>query len=247
MLGYVVRIWERYLRRFPRARYLPPVLPVVIHHGKNGWTAPRRSNELLRPSPDDLLEMRDIVPAMSLLVDDLGTVSNSALRARALAPFPAVALTALRDARRPGRILPSLRAWPDALRAILRTPDGARAFEQLFRYIALVAKDLALPELENEITDLVPQAEKHIMTIAKQLRNEGFRDGRDQGFRDGRDQGFKDGRADMLVNLLELKFGALRDSYRKRIARADVTTLDLWSKRILTAPALDDVFQPRNR
>ena len=37
-LGYTVRLWEAHRRRAPRSRWLPPVITVVVHHGRRGWT-----------------------------------------------------------------------------------------------------------------------------------------------------------------------------------------------------------------
>jgi predicted transposase YdaD len=246
MLGYVVRIWERYRRQFRRATHLPPVLPLVLHHSKRGWRAPSRLSELFRPSLGDLPELRGVVADMALWVDDISALSDRALRARALAPFPAIALAALRDARRPGRVLPSLHAWADALRATSRAPDGLRALEQLFRYIALVAKDLELPELQRAVAELLPNAEIEMMTIAEKLQREGFKQGikqgLDKGIKQGRREGLREGQSRILLKLLALKFGTLDDGVRVRVASANLAALERWSDRVLTASTLDQVF-----
>jgi len=63
----------------------------------------------------------------------------------------------------------------------------------------------------------------------------------------GREQGFKEGislgHAEILVRLLELKYGprAAAD-WRKRVEEADTQTLYAWSERILTANTIDEIF-----
>lgn len=240
MLVYVVRVWERHVREFPDKPYLPPVLPVLLHHSDTGWTAPTRLSELLRPGPDSLPDLRGFVAEMGLWIDDISHIDDQVLRARALAPFAAITLALLRDGRRPGRALPALDAWPDALAAVARAPDGVAALEQLFRYISLVAQDLDFAQLRNHVSRLLPPAaEDRIMTtIAEQLRNEG----RDLGIKEGRDLGIKEGKASILLKQLELKFGELGPAVRERLGAADQSTLDRWCERVLTATTLDAVF-----
>ena len=40
MLCYLVAIWKIYRARYPRAKKLPLILPLVVHHSPTGWTAP---------------------------------------------------------------------------------------------------------------------------------------------------------------------------------------------------------------
>jgi predicted transposase/invertase (TIGR01784 family) len=40
-------IWQTIWRQRPRPRHLPPIVPLVVHHGKRRWTAPRDLVELL--------------------------------------------------------------------------------------------------------------------------------------------------------------------------------------------------------
>jgi predicted transposase/invertase (TIGR01784 family) len=40
LLRYLVRIWERWLADHPRAELLPAVVPVVLYHGAEAWSAP---------------------------------------------------------------------------------------------------------------------------------------------------------------------------------------------------------------
>ena len=52
LLSYLVRIWEKRLRD---GQELCPIVPLVVYHGENGWTAARSMQELVR-GPNELAE-----------------------------------------------------------------------------------------------------------------------------------------------------------------------------------------------
>lgn len=58
----------------------------------------------------------------------------------------------------------------------------------------------------------------------------------------GVQQGIQSGRAEMLLKLLDLKFGTLPEWVEPKVASATLETLDLWAERVLTASSLDDIF-----
>jgi len=80
-------------------------------------------------------------------------------------------------------------------------------------------------------------------------RDEGLRKGRDEGLRKGRDEGQKQGlrlgKAELLKNLASHRFGELSPEDARRFDRADVDTLDRWSRLLLEAMKLEDVFEDR--
>ena len=41
LLGYQVRIWDRWRAGHPKARTLPMILPIVMYHGASPWSEPR--------------------------------------------------------------------------------------------------------------------------------------------------------------------------------------------------------------
>ena len=47
LLCYLVAIWKGYRAQHPRARKLPAILPIVVHHSPTGWTAPVAFEDLL--------------------------------------------------------------------------------------------------------------------------------------------------------------------------------------------------------
>jgi len=56
------------------------------------------------------------------------------------------------------------------------------------------------------------------------------------------EKGREEGRRDVLLHLLEVKFGDLDDRTRAQVAAADPQHLMEWIERVLTAERLADVF-----
>jgi hypothetical protein len=72
---------------------------------------------------------------------------------------------------------------------------------------------------------------------------QGIQQGEQIGYRKGEQIGYRKGEADLLLWLIEKKFGAdAIGSVRQRIEAADNDTLRLWSERILGADTLDAIF-----
>jgi hypothetical protein len=61
----------------------------------------------------------------------------------------------------------------------------------------------------------------------------------------GRKEGRKEGRREVLEEQLNTRFGPLSPSIHERISNASAAELRRWSKAVLNAPTLDDVFAVR--
>src|ERR1700677_1771199 len=75
LLCYLVAIWKGYRAQHPRAKTLPAILPIVVHHSSTGWTAPVAFEDLLDA-------LGPYVPRFRFLLDDLSTQTDADLRAR---------------------------------------------------------------------------------------------------------------------------------------------------------------------
>ena len=51
------------------------------------------------------------------------------------------------------------------------------------------------------------------------------------------------GKANVLLELINLKFGAPSKTVVKRVTHADIEQLDVWIRRILTANSLRELFE----
>jgi predicted transposase/invertase (TIGR01784 family) len=228
MYVYLGRIYQQY--RKEHGAPLPLVIPVVVCHAPEGWTAPVSLDEMFEPHPASVPGLAPFIPSFSLMIHDLAHVSDDELHQWALAAFPKLALWILRDGRNGPRLLRNLEQWAHALREVLYATHGLEAVEQLLRYIALVSGDMHFREFHAKLREQVPEAEEAAMTIAEELRQEGMEKGRQEG------------RVGVLEKLLTLKFGELSAEYAARIQSATDAQLELYIERILGARTIDAVF-----
>ena len=61
-------------------------------------------------------------------------------------------------------------------------------------------------------------------------------------FGQGRSEGRMEGQLEMLVSLLALRFGALTDAVRTRLAAVDPKQLNAVAGKVLTASSIEDVL-----
>jgi predicted transposase YdaD len=250
ILAYEVRIWQRYLKEHPGPLStippLPPIIPIVISHDPDGWTAPTSFHALFDPPLESIPELPRYVPSFELRIEDLIEIDDERLRSWQLATFAMLAIWMLRDARDPERLRRSFPEWADLLRQLLRTPNGRNEVEQVLRYIALVAGELRFQEFRETIRQQLPEAEEVAMTIAEELRAEGRAEGESKGVIKGRAEGVLEGRAEgrahALTKLMTLRFGPPSTAQAARIEAATEQQLDSFIERVLTAPTPDAVF-----
>jgi flagellar biosynthesis/type III secretory pathway protein FliH len=77
--------------------------------------------------------------------------------------------------------------------------------------------------------------------LAEQVK-EWTKEWREQGLEEGRKEGRKEGELLILTRQLAQKFGPLPEHRARRLQDADADTLLKWSERVLTAAAIEDVF-----
>jgi hypothetical protein len=93
-------------------------------------------------------------------------------------------------------------------------------------------------KLMNDIADLERNCRMPYVSSFERL-------GRAEGLKEGRREGRCDGIREVVEYQLSLRFGTLSPSIRERIAKASASELRGWSKAVLNAPTLDDVFAVR--
>ena len=82
------------------------------------------------------------------------------------------------------------------------------------------------------------ELEKVVIPYAEKLRQEGHK----LGLEDGRKLGLEDGQRQILIHLLESRFGSLPAAVRKRLERATDEETKRWAVRVLDAGSLEEVF-----
>ena len=238
LLRSEIRIWERWLRDNPGAHKLPVILPVVLHHSVDGWTGSTSFEDLLDVDKTTLADVAPYVPRFRFILEDISHETDEELRARAITALARLSLWCLRHAREPWELVDRLGAWLDLVREVRGAPHGVAALVLIMRYIFATNEPDKPEELVARLLAAVGnEGKEEIMTAADQLMERG----REQGIQLGLKQGLERGRREMLLDLLHERFGKLPDAAVARVTAADAAELQAWSKRVLTAPGLDDV------
>ena len=234
LLGYLLAIWKAYRAEHPRAKKLPAIMPVVMHHSPTGWTAKVAFEDLLDVDATLLDALGPHVPRFRFLLDDLSKQSDAALRARSkMTPGGRVAILSLKHGRSQVVVRVQILS-PDA-----NAPGARDVLGSVLRYILETsqAKPVTLRGLLAR--QVGRKAAEEIMTTADMLRREGAMEGEARGEVRGK-------RAVLLVQLRQ-RFGRLTTATVARIEKASAAELDTWVGRVLTAGSLDEVLAAKAR
>jgi hypothetical protein len=224
---YVSRIWVHWRREHPLPAALPPVVPVVVHHGAGGW---RRAVSLadlyaLDPALQDALAPH--LPALRFVLYDMGLEPVEGLERRRLTDLGKLALLCLRLARESANIVGDLARWLHLVAGVLAEPGGVRALSSILAYIlqaTSVPPEEVLALVEDRFGDRGREA--FMLTGAQQLV----------------DRGRVEGQAEMLLALLHSRFGEVAPEVIARVRAAQPPELERWAVRILSASSIGELF-----
>ena len=90
-----------------------------------------------------------------------------------------------------------------------------------------------------------PEENTIMIGIVGQAREEGVQQGLQQGIEQGRQQGLRRGQAQLLLRLIQRRFGEVAPETRQRIEQASSAELEQWAENVLDAKRLEDVFSQR--
>ncbi|MFO0982508.1 MAG: Rpn family recombination-promoting nuclease/putative transposase [Planctomycetota bacterium] len=227
VLGYKQRIWVDHRARHPAPAKLPPIIAVVLCHGRSTWSGPL---EFCQRYPDtgSVARWSPYLLNFRLVMDDLAATDDSSLERRDATPLLHLAWLVLKHGRYSAdlhqRLMTNLRLW----QLVAQLPDGIMALNMLLDYIEQVSEHVDANQLQQLAAAAHPEVERTMATVREQLR----------------EQWTQAGSRAMLDKQLRRKFGDLPPA-RDSLEHATPQQLDLWAERILTAQRLEDVFDPR--
>jgi flagellar biosynthesis/type III secretory pathway protein FliH len=88
--------------------------------------------------------------------------------------------------------------------------------------------------------------QKQLQEQFQEQLNQARKDGLDQGINQGISQGINQGERALLLRQLRTRFGNIPASMITRIEAADVTLIERWGDRVLSAQTLAEVFVEPN-
>jgi hypothetical protein len=226
LLRYALLIWQRWLGEHPGATKIPIILPVVLHHSEEGWRGAVAFEQILDADPETLAAVAGYVPAFRFVLEDISHETDEALKARAITALARLALFCLRYAREPRELVARLRGWRQLVGEVKRAPGGMAALVRIMRYIMEVNHAARPEEILALLAAAVEEAKEEIVTAADQLR----------------EQGREQDRREIVLDQLSERFGTLPDDAVARVMAAGMDQLRLWTRRVISAPTLDEVF-----
>lgn len=234
VLGYELAIWTQWRKDHPRARRLPPIVPIVVHHGRRPWRAPTSLLPLfdLRGlEPAAARALAALQPAFAFSLDDVSRCDDASLRRRDASPLAQLALASLRTLRGASvqATLTAIATWLDVVARALATPGGGERIDVLWSYV-LAVSDVTDAQLRATVRPAGPRAEESVMSTAKRLHAKGKAEGRTEGH------------AELLLRQLDARFGPLPIAVVARVHAAPAADLERWAIAVLSAPTLAAVF-----
>ncbi|HZI12099.1 MAG TPA: Rpn family recombination-promoting nuclease/putative transposase [Myxococcus sp.] len=254
MLRYVVRQVERWRQEHPDSALLPLIIPLVMYHGLEGWTAPRRVEELfdLPEGEERRSEWRALVPRFEYLLDDLTAEREEALRARSGPPLSRLAWLVLRHGRS-GELARRLPEWTALFAQVQAGPEGAEHLVVVIRYLLWVGDQTVHAAAGRVLHSVLggQRAEELMRSYGEQLIERGLQQGLEKGLEkglargreEGLRQGLIQGRAEDVLRILTARGVQVDEAARQRILSCtDLAALDRWFDRALNATTLSDVL-----
>jgi hypothetical protein len=223
LLRYQTRIWERHAAEHPDEPKLPPIVPLLLHHGPKPWPWQPSYSSVLAVDERQRAAFGGKLLEFEFVLDDLAWQSDSEILGRASDAIVRLTLLSLRNGRSHPRLFELVADAMHAMQRELRGPAIVPAISRLARY-ALEVGEVPPEVIRSAFANaLAPEIRSETMvTAADVLRAEG--------------------RRAALLDLLEVKFGRVDAAIRSRVEAATNEQVIAWTRRVVAATSLEAVF-----
>ncbi|MBB4265890.1 Rpn family recombination-promoting nuclease/putative transposase [Roseospira visakhapatnamensis] len=220
ILGYMLRIWERHVGRdTAKLACLPPILPLVLYHGRARWRVPTSVLDCL--DMDDSL--RPLVQDLRYTVRDLGRMPPESL---STVPHIRAVLMALRLGTGDDAPLERL------VEIVAALPDDSLLERQVVHYIVRVIGRLTKADWRRVAALAKPDREDTMVSLAAQ-----------EWRAEGRVEGRAEGTVESVIMILEARFGPVDPHLRAHLATLTVEHLQPLVARAATIDSPDALFE----
>jgi predicted transposase/invertase (TIGR01784 family) len=183
LLKYMLRIWDNHLAKYPKARQLPPIIPVVLHHGQNGWTAAKSFEELVSLPKDLKGDILPYLPSFSFPLVDLKNISFEDIRGNVISRLTLMALKATGEDRMEDFWQSAKDLWSD----LVKVDSPQEIARVLFRYMFYTDTSIDKQLYQDRVKIIQPkEVSQTAMTLAEQFIAEGIEKGIEKGIKQER-------------------------------------------------------------
>jgi predicted transposase YdaD len=239
LLGYMVRIWERFHQENPKATLLPVIIPLVLFHGRQRWQGPESFKGLV-DLPGE--EYTCHVPDFSFLLFDISSQGTALLKGNTIVQIAIGLLHAYGHPQMRQVITGALTNFRNSDHIF----DTRKILEIVIRYLAQTTpfdKDELLELVESSID--TPLSSEVVMTTYEQLIREGMIQGEAKGMKKGLQEGLREGlqKGASLVLLRQLakKFGPDANRLTPMVNKLSPELQELMGEKILEMNSFDEL------
>ena len=235
---YMWRLWEHLIRQDPARVTLPPIVPVLLHHGPRGWTAATAFSDIVCGSGPARDAIAHHIPKFEVRLTDLTTDLANVLASGHLSALVRLSLWCLSVAHDDDRFVREIDRMGEVIRDAWFAPDGRAALAVILRYITGthdrlrpekvldLVKNAASPKNEQEPVDVWDHFwNKFRAEARREGKREGREEGKREGLKEGKREGLKEGKREGLKEgkregLEEGKREGLKEGKREGMAEA---------------------------
>lgn len=227
--------WETYHQQQPEAK-LPPIVPIVLYHGQQGWT---------RPEIVDLLDldapklMRPYTPQFDYVLWDVAQMDRQKLE---LNLETRAFLDLLYHIQRHSLVEALPRITNYLAQASTSRATLLEKIETYLRY-AINCNESINEQVIEQSLEASHTKEDLMPTLAQKWFDEGRQEGVQQGVQQGIQQGLHTGQIQLLRNQILSRFGSIPASVEKRIMSASEDELQRYATNIFDASSAEEVVR----
>jgi predicted transposase/invertase (TIGR01784 family) len=222
LLRYMVRIWEQNLKQ---RQPLLPIVPLVIYHGRSGWTVALNFTALLEV-PEAL---KPYVPEYQYWLCDLSRYSDADIRGEVILRVGLLLLKYM--------VRDDLRQHVSQIFGLLRQlsqrETGLEYLETVLRYVAGGTEQLTEEELRQVVQEVLAEGERLMPTIAEQWIEQGRQEGLEQGLERGRETALN-----LLRRFLVRRFEVALDRFDQELQGLTLEAIEQLSEAAFEAESL---------
>ncbi|MCG5102675.1 Rpn family recombination-promoting nuclease/putative transposase [Oceanobacillus sp. APA_J-5(13-2)] len=188
LLKYMAELWDAKMRK-ENLKTVPPVIPLVLYHGKSNWDTPDKLSKLIANYDDLPPEICHFIPNYQFLLFDFTDYLDEEIKGEARVR---IVITMLRDIRKAETIQELLEVMDKTIFYLRELEDkqaGIEYFETMLHYIFSAATNVTrgnMDEISKKIKQNYPEGSGIMMSLADMLREEGKKEGKKQGVEEGK-------------------------------------------------------------
>ncbi|TWI72451.1 putative transposase/invertase (TIGR01784 family) [Desulfobotulus alkaliphilus] len=220
ILKYMSAVWESFHRNTPK-KLLPPILPLVVYHGREGWLS-RDIVDLLDGGHPDIF--RPFTPQFDTLLCDVSTLDPNTLQHNIVLK---VFLKILGSAMGP-EIKEDLPELIQMLSELMAPGKTTLEYIEIFlRYVISASQDIDEATIEKALENS-GYMEVLMPTLAQKWIEEGMMMGEQRGEQRGLIMGEQRGEQKGLMRMMQEKYATIMNLQKYRMKPeeiADITSL----------------------